>query len=295
MYALKLDKEKKCYEFYATNFVTVWKESLNLNEIVERAISLGMEDAGKGADSPEFKILLEALETETSIVENVTTKNYPLLEKLQVILVGGDIKWNFETREQNLIESARFFAQFNFQLFSKVDFLQHRTKVLEDIISLKDNYISFLTENYRAVNGDELLKKYKGGDGARKFSKSETLIKCMESYNANKGDWVIVKSNLPKGSIYPEKKENEQERSALGGTVQNREELPSSTEKHNRSSTRPPASSKKRRLGGMTIGKRVKRDRKRNEGTSPESRDIETQVDTIPDHETEELSISEFP
>ncbi|CAH2355588.1 hypothetical protein CLIB1423_29S00496 [[Candida] railenensis] len=241
-----------------------------------------MEDAGKGEESTEFQILLEALETEMSVQgsKNVTLK----LESQQLIVtLTGDITWNFHAIEQTPSEAVNFFVQFNTQLFSKVDFLQYKVSVLEEALQSKDHYISFLTENYRAVNGDELLKRYRGGDAARKYSKSETLSRIMETYNAKKGRWSVIRANLKNSSICTDSMKDQGGPPIEVVSTNARETSP-----HWNQSTHdmpPPSSSKKRRIGGMTIGKRVRRDGKQTNNSQQEIEEIETQVDTYPDRE----------
>lgn len=283
IYALTIDKQRKNYQFYATDFESVWKEGITAKEIAERARTLGMEDAGKGEESSEYKILLDALESEASVQDN---KNVALRLELQrlVVALTGDITWNFYAIEQTPPEAARFFAQFNTQLFSKVDFLQYTASVLEELLQSKDHYISFLTENYRAVNGDELLKKYRGGDGAKKYSKSDISSRILETYNAKKGSWSVIKANLKNSAMSTDRVKDQRSPSSEAVSANARETSPSWNQ--STPAMPPPSSSKKRRIGGMTIGKRVKRDKQQaSELNKQEIEEIETQVDTFPDRE----------
>lgn len=248
IYGIDIDQSNQSYKFYATNFGCVWVELLQTDDIIQRANSLGMEDVKKGGKF--LNVLLETLDAEAGNPQSVSIKLGT--DYVKLTMQSEDLHWNFMALKQDPSTANEVYVKLNFQLFTQLDFLLYRIRALEKLINGKDHYINFLSENYKAVNGDELIKRYSfGGQGniVDKYNKIEFDRGIMDSYKSKK-IWPTIVTSLKEltDKTDDEKKTHPPLRS-ISPTQQSSTFTISSTN----------VSKKKRRIGGMSIGNKRKR------------------------------------
>lgn len=75
--------------------------------------------------------------------------------------ISPTITWTFTARRCDSALAARFFAHASRQAFAQASALRYKVSVLESALAAKDNYTLYLEENYKTVNGSELMQKYR--------------------------------------------------------------------------------------------------------------------------------------
>lgn len=164
IYGFGYQLENFSYGVYATDFKNVWIEQLCELNIIERANSYGIEDLY----DEKLRLLLSTL------AENLysTTKERDLEFSISspndesnraphiVIKSKKKVSWEFSLEILSPEKAANFFSKYALQQHENQVYLHYHIQNLDKIIDEKDRYIDYLTMNYRAINGDELMKKY---------------------------------------------------------------------------------------------------------------------------------------
>lgn len=253
MCGVAVDEAGLGYTFYATNHQCVWREQLARADIVARAQSLGMEDVARAAGVVELlRLLRDAIVT-------VEAEAAPLAPSLKFVVT--EVCWHFCPQRLEAAAAEAFFKELSAQLYRHNAFLLHRIRLLERILEAKDQYITFLSENYRALNGDDLLQRYRtssGSNAADKYSREAALLRAVASYRQpdlrpavelTVADAAAARlaspapRSLSLGQIPP---------LAPRATPSPPSPLPPATSKSS-------PIKKKRKIGGMSIGTRVRR------------------------------------
>lgn len=201
IYGYQCDFNNKEYSIYVTDFKNVWIEELSKQNIIERANSYGIEDT----EDEKLYYLLEVLkngvesrDADKPLLFSVDEINRAELLKENAILgkFNGEIEWDFTIRKQPPSVAIDVISQINFQQCENHNYLNYKIEQLERLINIKDHYISFLSENYKAINGDQLIKKYRKNNkaDAKYLHKYDKTLWSRNTENSYK-DVVTKKQN----------------------------------------------------------------------------------------------------
>ncbi|CCE85273.1 Piso0_004856 [Millerozyma farinosa CBS 7064] len=161
LYGYEFSGESKSYLICTTDLNDVWIERLNKSQIIKKAKRFGIEDLSDKVED----LLAVFSEGFGSRSKNKTLKfeiNDQSLGATDVIniIFAQDIQWRFELQKQSHQIATEFFASMNIQQFRNHAFLDYKIQQLERAIKDKDHYILYLEQNYKAVNGNEIIRKF---------------------------------------------------------------------------------------------------------------------------------------
>ena len=166
IYGYQCDFNNKGYSIYITDFKNVWIETLSKKGIIEKVNSYGIEDT----EDEKLHYLLEVLkngvesrDADKTLVFSIDEVNRTEFHKEGIIYgkFNGEIEWDFSMVKQPPSVAIDVISQINFQQCENHNYLNYKIEQLERLIGIKDQYITFLSENYKAINGDQLIKKYR--------------------------------------------------------------------------------------------------------------------------------------
>lgn len=180
IYGYQCDFNNKVYSVYITDFKNVWLECLSKQDIIAKANGYGIQDT----EDEKLDYLLEVLtngfkceDADKTLLFSMAKINETVIDTENIIRVNfnGEIEWDFSVVKQPPATAIDIISQINFQQFENHNYLNYKVEELERLVNIKDHYIVYLTENYKAINGDELIKKY------RKNNKSDA--KYLHKYD----------------------------------------------------------------------------------------------------------------
>lgn len=166
IYGYQCDFDNKTYSIYITDFKNVWLERLSKQDIIDRANSYGIEDT----EDEKLHYLLEVLRTGIECGDADKTLLFSIMninetrsnnENAIHVKFNGEISWDFSVEKQSPSNAIDLLSQINFQQFENHNYLNYKIEQLERLVNIKDHYTVYLSENYKAINGDELIRKYK--------------------------------------------------------------------------------------------------------------------------------------
>lgn len=131
--------------------------------------------------TPQLKLALTENGTEISIVTDISDV----------------LKWQFHLKRLSSEAELDFFASLCLQSYHTHSFLKHLALKLESTIRIQQKYILYLEENYKTVNGSELMEKYKRQhpEDARdleEFSRDEFMAACRKEYVPAEDKWALI-------------------------------------------------------------------------------------------------------
>ncbi|WEJ97715.1 hypothetical protein PSN45_005274 [Yamadazyma tenuis] len=112
-------------------------------------------------DKDKLRIILQGLRDSIydGSVSILSTEDITTTAELtaQVYIKSHDLKWTLWLAEsQENLDLQKFIIG----QFAAMSRLENKLDALSDLVHQKDHYIRYLTESYKVINGDELLKKY---------------------------------------------------------------------------------------------------------------------------------------
>lgn len=144
-YGIACDDDLGGYAVYCTDFVDAWVEKLWGEDLKARAMAQGFDLVAEAT----VRALLEELQAVTLRIENG-----PVVEST------GDTNWQFVLTKCTPHDTVKVVHHILRHLLQAHNYLVGKTKQLEQSLRKKDDYITFLEENFKALHGDELLTKY---------------------------------------------------------------------------------------------------------------------------------------
>lgn len=194
-YGINCDLSRKCYTIYCTNFYDAWIEKLNKEDIIAKATETGIEIT----NDETLDVLLQTFSdrfNEDLISESLTFEVETPIKKEDSIATEGsanitihfqhDVEWSFYLSLASERVRSQILSMINIHQCMNQNFLMYKINKLESLIEAKDKYTLFLSENYKAINGEDLIKKYIHNNKAD----SEYLAK----YNKERWDASIQSS-----------------------------------------------------------------------------------------------------
>lgn len=137
--------------------VDVWKHTPDASEIRDSALSANISDFNSETLNYLVRRFLELFACpQTNLTFKVTDPNMEIHLK-----ISENLTWKFVLTKCLDSENSRFFRDFCLLSFNAYSILQHKAAKLEEVIHIQQKYALYLEENYKTVNGTELMDKYK--------------------------------------------------------------------------------------------------------------------------------------
>lgn len=146
------------YAVYVSDLDKVWIARPETAEVFDTARSVGIADFGHDK-LPFFVAELAKLFTADPLplhFSKVSDVEFRISAK-----VAGNIDWEFRLPLADSSVTAEFFRQVLLCEFANHSFLAYKVSQLENLLRARDEYTLYLEENYKTVNGSELMDKYK--------------------------------------------------------------------------------------------------------------------------------------
>lgn len=154
------------YAVYLSDLDLVWSATPTRAEVEAQARGLGIVDFddAKLAFFVAELVSIFALVPSPLVFHKVSEVEFTVEAR-----IGGSIRWKFSLALADSSATACFFRNQTVAAFANHSFLAYKVSQLENLIKARDKYTMYLEENYKTVNGSELMDKYKRqhGDDAR--------------------------------------------------------------------------------------------------------------------------------
>lgn len=166
------------YTVYVSDMLKVWMAEASKVDIYAQARSLGVA----GFDQTQFFAFVDELSLRFRS-EKVAIHHHRRTFKVKVQI--DSLLWEIQLRPASSDETCGFFRKLSMCGFANHTFLVYRVSQLENLIRARDKYLLYLEENYKTVNGSELMDKYR-----RQHSADAVFL---SPYDKNAVDERIVK------------------------------------------------------------------------------------------------------
>ncbi|CCE86371.1 Piso0_004856 [Millerozyma farinosa CBS 7064] len=161
LYGYEFSSESKSYLICTTDLKNVWIERLNKSQIIKKAKRFGIEDLGDKIEDllTVFSEGFGARSKDKTLKFEINDRSLGATNVINIVF-EQDVQWRFELERQSCQIATEFFASMNMQQFRNHVFLDYKVQQLEKAIKDKDHYILYLEQNYKAVNGNEIIRKF---------------------------------------------------------------------------------------------------------------------------------------
>lgn len=146
------------YAVYLSDMRSVWFTSPTEKEVNDKARAHGISDFNE-AKLAFFVGELVKLFGAQSLSLTFSRKSRVLFTI--DVQVAENLPWTFQLKLADASETASFFRNVCVSTFANHSYLVFKISQLEHLIRARDKYILYLEENYKTVNGRELMDKYK--------------------------------------------------------------------------------------------------------------------------------------
>lgn len=160
------------YAVYVSDMTSVWFTSPSKKEVYEKAIAHGISDFDDSKLAFFVGELVKLFGAQSQSLR--FSRKSDVLFTIDVT-VAENIPWTFQLKLADASETASFFRSLCLSSFANHGYLVYKVSQLEHLIRARDKYTMYLEENYKTVNGMELMEKYKRQhvDDARLLAKYE--------------------------------------------------------------------------------------------------------------------------
>lgn len=144
--------------FYITDMVLVWADTLTPEKNHKKALELGIT----GFDEEKYRVLKQNLAS--AFNESASKVRFPdvsLTTILVEVKLSKRLVWPFTAHICDLESALDFFRGICGQSLANHGLSLYKQFQLENMIHLRDEYVLYLEENYKTVNGTELMEKYR--------------------------------------------------------------------------------------------------------------------------------------
>lgn len=150
--------EGALYSLYITNMKLVWQDAPSIEQVHRKALQKGLTDF----DHEKRRILISNLATAVreSCGEVTFSFSSPLLIRAKA-KISETLSWNFGADLCDPQKTATFYRDLCFQMLANHSYSLFREHQLENLVRVRDDYTLYLEENYKTVNGTELMDKYR--------------------------------------------------------------------------------------------------------------------------------------
>ncbi|OBA16993.1 hypothetical protein METBIDRAFT_17472, partial [Metschnikowia bicuspidata var. bicuspidata NRRL YB-4993] len=144
--------------FYVTDLVLVWADTPATEDIYKKALERGIS----GFDEEKRSILMCNLAAAVSESPSHIRFSCPSLQTIAAeVKLSENLSWSFNADLCDSRVSSDFFRGLCCQSLANHGLSLYRGFQMENMIRTRDEYILYLEENYKTVNGTELMSKYR--------------------------------------------------------------------------------------------------------------------------------------
>lgn len=171
------------YAVYVTDMVRLWHECPTEEAVSKKAVLMGVSDF----DSHKLALFVSQLE-DLFVSSNRLRFSSPSDTAVDVAApLSNELTWEFHLQRVGPEATAVFFGNQLTHSLLNHSFLLYKIAKLEETIRAKDTYTLYLEENYRTVNGAELIDKYKRqhpheSEALSKYSRESTETAVCSAY-----------------------------------------------------------------------------------------------------------------
>lgn len=161
LYGYEFSSESKSYLICTTDLNNVWIERLDKSQIIKKAKRFGIEDLNDKIEDllTIFSEGFGARSKDKTLKFEINDQSLGATDVINIEF-EQDVQWKFELEKQSCQIATEFFVSMNMQQFRNHAFLNYKIQQLEKAIKDKDHYMLYLEQNYKAVNGNEIIKKF---------------------------------------------------------------------------------------------------------------------------------------
>lgn len=143
------------YSVVLTDLQDVWIDAPDEDEVATMARAAGIGDFNAAKCSYLVLLLAHVFDQDNlqmKVLRDTFTMN---------TMVGDGIEWEFKLVKADANATSVFFRRLSLSQFQNHAYLLLKVQQLESMIRAKDKYTLYLEENYKTINGSELMDKYK--------------------------------------------------------------------------------------------------------------------------------------
>lgn len=177
--------EDNGYEIYVADIFSneVWRQRRSQDEVIKVLNTKGYDDIENDALEYVMNILIGQIRKGSWESVSKTDSQVTITIRHEDKGEGVVFEWMYELLRMEPLDQADFCNQLMMQQLNRVYRLKTRKRKAIEIISLKNHYIRYLTENYKAINGSDVLEKY-----GKNNSDIIEAIESFENENENEHD-----------------------------------------------------------------------------------------------------------
>lgn len=172
------------YAVYVTDLVRLWHDCPTEDSVCKKAVLAGV------ADFDALKLEVFVSQLEELFVSSDRLRFFPPATDDSIAVeapLSKDFVWTLLLQPAPPEVAAAFFSQQLTRSLLNHNFLLYKIARLEEIMRAKDNYTLYLEENYKTVNGSELIDKYKRqhpneAESMAKYNHDATGISICSAY-----------------------------------------------------------------------------------------------------------------
>lgn len=142
------------YLVYVTDLTKVWVDAPACEKVQKMAVAAGITNF----DEAKLRYLVGQLEAQVDSFEMRKVSDSVISAHTTV---ADGLKWTFSLELAVPEDAAEFFRKLSLVQFANHSFLLYKVAQLEAIIRARDKYTLYLEENYKTINGSELMNKYR--------------------------------------------------------------------------------------------------------------------------------------
>lgn len=146
--------ESAPYTLLVTDWSEVWIDSPTRERVHDKAVRAGVADF----DDDKLRYLVAQLAQRVAL----GLVRFAGREKLVAeATVNATLAWHFDLERADAGRAARFFRDLARSGVANHCFLLYKVRRLEAMVRARDQYTLYLEENYKTINGTELMDKYR--------------------------------------------------------------------------------------------------------------------------------------
>lgn len=175
-----------------TDMTDVWIDETTEEEIVKRALRLCISSLEDSLARANFLVCLdEQFANGEARVGKVKGEHIVISTQIDSII------WDCNLKKALSSQKLEFFQELCMLSFSNHRYLLHHIGTLERTLRARDKYALYLEENYKTVNGSELIRKYKRQHLAdaphlERYDRNLTQRETRVLYQASQDKWELI-------------------------------------------------------------------------------------------------------
>lgn len=175
-----------------TDMTDVWIDETTEEEIVKRALQLSISSLEEPSARANFLARLDE-----QFASGMAQVGEVKRDKIVIASQIDSINWECSLRKALDAQKLEFFRELCMLSFSNHRYLLHHIGTLERTLRARDKYALYLEENYKTVNGSELIRKYKRQHLAdaphlARYDRISSQRETRVLYQASRDEWELI-------------------------------------------------------------------------------------------------------